>query len=60
MVQSSSWIQSVQLAGTCLSEYDQMTGVVRGVVGATGTTVAVLAVAFLLASTTAAGADINQ
>jgi hypothetical protein len=37
-----------------------MTGVVRGVIGATGTTIAGLAGAFLLASTTAAGTDINQ
>jgi filamentous hemagglutinin len=47
-------------AGTCLADYDQMTGVVRGVIGATGTTIAGLAGAFLLASTTAAGTDINQ
>jgi filamentous hemagglutinin len=47
-------------AGTCLSDYDQLTGVVKGVIGATGTTVAALAGAFLLASTTAAGTDINQ
>ncbi|PJO48249.1 hypothetical protein CWE02_09910 [Brucella pituitosa] len=47
-------------AGTCLADYDQLTGVVRGVIGATGTTIAGPAGAFLLASTTAAGTDINQ
>ena len=47
-------------AGTCLSDYDQLTGVVRGMISATGVTIAALAGAFLLASTTAAGGDINK
>ncbi len=47
-------------AGTCLTDYDQLTGVVRGMISATGVTIAGLAGAFLLASTAAAGTDINQ
>ncbi|NKC04963.1 hypothetical protein HED55_22695 [Ochrobactrum haematophilum] len=47
-------------AGTCLADYDQLTGVVRGMISATGVTIAGLAGAFLLTSTTAAGTDINQ
>ncbi|PRD45428.1 hypothetical protein C5748_04095 [Phyllobacterium phragmitis] len=44
----------------CLSDYRQMTAVVRGIIGATGAAVAGLAGAFLLASTTATGQEINQ
>ncbi|WP_266076760.1 hypothetical protein, partial [Brucella intermedia] len=47
-------------AGTCLTDYDQLTGVVLGMISATWVTIAGLAGAFLLASTTAAGTDINQ
>lgn len=47
-------------AGTCLTDNDQLTGVVRGMISATGVTIAGLAGAFLLASTAAAGTDINQ
>jgi len=44
----------------CLTDYRQMTNIVRGIIGATGATVAGLAGAFLLASTTSTGKEINQ
>ncbi len=47
-------------AADCIADYREMTGIVRGIIGSTGATVGALAGAFLLASTTAAGTDVNQ
>ncbi|WP_412548802.1 colicin E3/pyocin S6 family cytotoxin [Rhizobium leguminosarum] len=44
----------------CLSDYEQMTGIVRGIIGTTGVAVAALAGAFLLVSAGSTGQDINQ
>ncbi|MEZ2126793.1 colicin E3/pyocin S6 family cytotoxin [Sinorhizobium sp. CB9] len=44
----------------CLSDYARMTGIVRRVIGLTGTTVVALAGVFLLASANSIGQDINQ
>lgn len=55
VLQETSW-RSV----TCLADNDQMNSIVRRVIGATGTTIAGLADAFLLASTTEAGTDTDQ
>ncbi len=44
----------------CLTDYRQMTGIVRAIIGSTGAAVAGLAGVFLLASTTRTGEEINQ
>ncbi|WP_080686152.1 hemagglutinin repeat-containing protein [Rhizobium leguminosarum] len=51
---------SATQAADCLSDYEQMTGIVRGIIGTTGVAVAALAGAFLLVSAGSTGQDIDQ